>query len=244
LLIIIGILIVVVAGFIQGLTSFGFALIAMPILAKIIPLNEAVPIVVILSLFINIIILVQCIKYVDLKRIWILIIASLAAAPLGTYSLVFLNPNILKLFTGVLIVSFAILLLKGKSFPVKNEKIAYVPVGLLSGFLNGSVSMSGPPVALFLSNQNVGINSFRANITAYAIILNIFTIITYFYSGLLNNAVLAYTAWFIPSMIIGVLIGVAAIRKLNDVLFKRISLGLIIISGIWTILNSVLNIIK
>ncbi|MCJ8013251.1 sulfite exporter TauE/SafE family protein [Paenibacillus sp. KQZ6P-2] len=147
------IFVVVGAGFIQGLTSFGFALIAMPFLARVIPLQQAVPAVVILGLCTNLIVIVDARRHVDLKKIWILILSSLLAAPIGTYLLLLLDERLLKLFTGVFIILIAVLLLLGKSFPVKNEKLAFVPVGIISGLLNGSISMSGPPVALFLSNQ-------------------------------------------------------------------------------------------
>jgi Predicted permeases len=239
-----GLFVVIIAGFFQGLTSFGFALIAMPALSRIIPIQEAVPIVVILSLFTNFIIIKDCYKHINLKKIWLLIVASFIAAPFGTYSLIYINGNYLKLFTGVLIITVAIILLTGKKFVIKNEKLAYLPVGMLSGFLNGSISMSGPPVALFLSNQGANKNEFRANITFYAIFLNVFTIITYLYNGLLTRNVIVNTGWFTISMIIGVFIGIKTIHNLDDKLFKKIALLLIIVSGIVTITTSILKIIE
>ena len=235
--IIIGILVVLIAGFVQGLTSFGFALITMPFLARIIPLQQVVPIVVVLSLCTNIVVIINTRRQVDIKKIWILIISSLLAAPLGTYLLIYLHPSVLKFFTGVVIITFSGILLSGKSFPVHNEKLAFVPVGILSGLLNGSISMSGPPVALFLSNQGVNKETFRANITAYGIILNIITVCTYSYSGLLTKEVIVYATWFIPSMLVGVIIGIKAIKKLDDKLFRNLALWLIVISGAWTIVS-------
>jgi uncharacterized membrane protein YfcA len=238
LLTVLGILIILTAGFIQGLTSFGFALISMPFLARIIPLQEAVPIVVLLSLCTNIVVLMNSRKHVDIKKIWILIISSLIAAPLGTYLLIYLNANLLKVFTGILIITFSVILLIGKSYPVRNEKIAFVPVGIMSGLLNGSISMSGPPVALFLSNQSVSKDKFRANLTAYAIILNIITICTYIYSGLLTQEVIKFTTWFVPRRFVGVFRGTKAIKKLDDGLFRKLALSIIIISGSWTIVST------
>lgn len=46
MLIILSIIVILFAGFTQGLTSFGFALISMPLLSKLVPLQEAVPLVV------------------------------------------------------------------------------------------------------------------------------------------------------------------------------------------------------
>ncbi|WP_237391720.1 sulfite exporter TauE/SafE family protein [Paenibacillus dendrobii] len=231
------IIVVVAAGFIQGLTSFGFALIAMPFLARLIPLQQAVPIVVMLSLCTNLIVIIDARRHVDLKKIWILILSSLVAAPIGTYLLLLLDERLLKSFTGIFIILIAILLLLGKSFPVKNEKLAFVPVGIISGLLNGSISMSGPPVALFLSNQRTGKETFRANITAYGIILNVITICTYAYSGMLTRQVFTYSLWLVPSMLIGVWIGIKAIRKLNDQWFRRLALWVIILSGAWTVIS-------
>lgn len=216
----------------------------MPALSRIIPIQEAVPIVVILSLFTNLIIIKDCYRSINIKKIWLLIIASFIAAPLGTYSLMYINGNFLKIFTGILIITVAIILLSGKTFPIKNEKLAYFPVGMLSGFLNGSVSMSGPPVALFLSNQGANKNEFRANITFYAIFLNIFTIITYVYNGLISKNIIVNTSWFTISMILGVFIGIKTIHKLDDKLFKKIALLLIIVSGFVTIVTTIVKIIK
>lgn len=232
------IVVVVAAGFIQGLTSFGFALIAMPFLAKIMPLQEAVPIVVVLSLCTNLMVIAGAWRHVDLKKIRILILFSLLAAPVGAYLLLLLDERPLKLFTGVFIILIAILQLLGKTFPVKNEKVAFVPVGMLSGALNGSISMSGPPVALFLSNQRTGKDVFRANITAYALLLNIITIGTYLYGGMLTRPVFSGSLWLIPSMFVGVILGMKAIRKLNDQWFRRLALWIILLSGIWTVFST------
>jgi uncharacterized protein len=98
--------------------------------------------------------------------------------------------------------------------------------------------MSGPPVALFLSNQNTDKDTFRANITFYAIILNIITLFTFFLNHLITREVATYGAYLIPSMLIGVFLGIFATRKLDDQVFKKIALSLIILSGIWTVFNA------
>jgi uncharacterized membrane protein YfcA len=237
-----GVLVILIAGFFQGLTSFGFALISMPFLIKIIPIKEAVPIVVILSLLTNFIVMANCYKQIKIRKIWILILASIIWAPLGTYSLVYLNSTILKIFTAVFIIVFALILIAGKSFTIRNERVGYMITGSLSGFLNGSISMSGPPVALFLSNQGADKNEFRANITIYAIILNVITIIMYFYNGLITNDIIRNIIWLIPAMIIGVIVGILFSKKLNDKLFKKIALVLIIVSGLWTLVNAIISI--
>lgn len=235
--VVLGILIVLFAGFVQGLTSFGFALLSVPLLTKLFPLQQVVPLVVILSLMTNVAVLIKARHRVDLKKIWVLIASSLAAAPIGTFLLVYIDSSLLKICIGALIIGFALLILRGRSFPVQNEKLAFVPVGAASGLLNGTIGLSGPPVALFLSNQGTDKQTFRANITAYATILNAITIVTYAYSGLLNKQLGVYIGWMVPALIAGVLAGIKAVDKLNEKTFKRLALGLILVSGGWTLLS-------
>lgn len=232
-------LIILLAGFVQGLTSFGFALISMPLLAKLMPLQQAVPMVVALSLLTNIAVMYECRKHLDIKRIWLLVISSIAAAPLGTYVLLLVDEHVLQIAAGSLVVLFAVILISGKTFPIRDEKLAFVPVGAVSGLLNGSISMSGPPVALFLSNQGVGKQTFRANITAYAIILNVITISTYVYGGLIDRQALTDLSWTVPALLIGAAAGIKAGSKLQEQRFKKLALRLIIVSGIWTVISGI-----
>jgi uncharacterized membrane protein YfcA len=232
-------MIVLLAGFVQGLTSFGFALISVPLLVKLIPMQQAVPVVVVLSLMTNITVLYSCRQHVRMKQIWPVLIASLIAAPFGTYALLYVPASALKLGAGLLVAVVSMLMLSGKSFPL--GRMAYVPIGAVSGFLNGSISMSGPPVALFLTNQGADKMTFRANITAYGLILNIITVGTYMYEGLLNEASMQTIGWAVPAMIIGVLIGIKAVGRFNERLFKTIALWLILVTGIWTAINGIIG---
>lgn len=236
-IIIIGLLIIFLASFVQGVTGFGFALIAVPLLSKMIPLQSVVPIIVLFSFFSNIMILLQAKQHIDFKKIKLLLVSSLIAAPLGTYLLIVVNSNLLKMLIGIFIIVFALILIKGYKFPIKNERIGIIPVGFASGLLNGSISFSGPPVVLFLSNQGVEKNVFRANLTAYAFILNIVTIGFYLLGGLINKEVINYTCWFIFAMILGVLLGNKVVNKINESQFRKITLLLIIFSGAWTIFS-------
>ena len=239
-----GTIIVLIAGFIQGLTGFGFALIAVPFLVNFIPLKETVPMVLFLCQCTNIIIILNCIKEIRIKKIWLLILSSIILAPAGSYSLIYFNPNYIKLFLGIIIIIFSVLLILNKSFPIKNEKIGYALTGSVSGFLNGSLSLSGPPVVIFLSNQGMNKDGFRANISFYFIVLNSITIALYLTNGLLNKAVMGKILFLIPAMILSVLAGIKLSKKLNEKLFRKITLILLIFSGTWTLINAIKDILQ
>jgi uncharacterized membrane protein YfcA len=224
--------------FVQGTTGFGFALTSMPLLTVLISLHTVVPIMVVFGLFANFLILVKMWSYVNFKKIWVLIVSSIIAAPIGTYVLLIIEQNILKLIVGFIIVLFALALWKGYSVKIKNEKLALIPVGFSSGLLNGSISLMGPPVVLFLTNQGEDKTTFRANITAYALILNLITITSFSMGGLIDKEVITYIISFSPALILGTFIGIKIGNNVKQALFKKFTLLLIIVSGLSAIFTA------
>jgi uncharacterized membrane protein YfcA len=237
-IIILGLLIIFLASVVQGTTGFGFALTSMPLLTILLSIHTVVPVMVVFGLSVNILILVKVWSNVKLKKIWLLIASSVIGVPLGTYLLLIIDQNILKIITGFFIVLFALVLWKGYSLKIKNEKLALIPVGFSSGLLNGSISLSGPPVVLFFTNQGEDKTSFRANLTAFALILNIITITTFFMGGLFNKEVMTYVLWFFPALFLGTFLGIKIASKVEQALFRKITLGLIILSGLSAIFTS------
>jgi uncharacterized membrane protein YfcA len=226
------------ASIVQGTTGFGFALTSMPLLTILLSIHTVVPIMVVFGLCANILILVKVWSNVKFKKIWLLIVSSVIAVPLGTYLLLIIEQNTLKIITGFLIVLFALALWRSYSLQIKNERLALIPVGFSSGLLNGSISLSGPPVVLFLTNQGEEKTTFRENITAFALILNIITITTFFMGGLIIKEVITYILWFFPALFLGTFLGMKIANKVEQNLFKKITLGLIILSGLSAIFTS------
>lgn len=236
-LIFIGLFIFFFSAALQGLTGFGFSILAIPLITLFISPKIAVPILVIYSMIINIVVLYSARKAINLKKIWILLSAGIITLPLGAHLLVIMNEDLLKIFIGSMIFTFGILLLIGFRKQFKNERLAMLPVGMLSGLLGGSISISGPPIILFLSNQDVDKHTFRGNLAAYFFILNIFTIPVYYLNGLLTKEVWNYSLTFLPGLLIGVFVGSFLSHKIKDDHFKKLTLILLIVMGILSIIS-------
>ena len=92
--------------------------------------------------------------------------------------------------------------------------------------------MGGPPVILFFSNQGVEKQVFRANLTCFFTILSLVTIPTQWLGGLLTREVLVYSGWFLPALLLGTLLGVKLARQVSEPIFRRITLGVVIMTGL------------
>ena len=241
--ILLGALIVLFSGFVQGLTGFGFSLIAVPFFLKVYPFRESVPLVAILFLVTNLLIVFSCIKYIDIKKFRLLFLTSIVFVPIGSYSLLYINPAYLKIVFGIIVLFFSVLLFFKKAIPIKNEKIGYAVTGSLSGFLSGSLAIGGPPAVIFLSNQGIEKNVFRANLTFFLLILNSLSIGTHVVNGLLDSVIFGRILYLIPSLLIGVFLGIMLSKKVNEAVFKRITLILLFFTGLWTIIYAIITLV-
>ena len=232
-----GAVIIFVASMIQGVASFGFGLLALPLLGLFLPLQIVVPVILIYSFILNSIILYNVRANISFKRIYIVVLFGMIATPFGAHLLKVLPENTLKVIIGIIISLSTVVNFCGYKIKVKNEKLSYIPIGLASGLLNGSVSLGGPPLVIFLSNQGVEKQIFRANLTLYFWVLNIFTIPTYFFSGLITQDVINYSGYLFPGLIIGALLGVSLGNKVDDRLFQKFAMCLIMAMGLLSIMS-------
>jgi len=234
-MIIFELLIIFLAGVTKGLTSFGLALVSVPLLVILISPKIVVPLILIYDALINMIILFESRKWVDLKRIWPLMITGIIGIPFGTYPLMVLDIRIYKVFIGFIITLFATAFLMGFKRKIKNEKLSFTTIGFLSGLLSGSTAMSGPPIILFFTNQGIAKRPFRANIVAYFIVLDLATILTFTVSGLITKEVINYAILLIPALIIGTFSGIKLVHKVDEKLFRNITLLVVTIAGLFSI---------
>lgn len=236
-----GFISILLAAFTQGITGFGFGLIAVPLLSLFIPeIRNITPIIVIYSLLTNIIIGYKSRSFIDLKRIIPLIIFGIIATPIGTYLLLMFKVSTLKIIIGLVTSITALSMFKNFKINIKNQNIYYGIVGLLSGLLNGSTGLSGPPVVLFLTNQNTDKDVFRANLSFYGIATNIFAIIIFIVEGIINTSILNFTALYLPALMLGVFTGIKTSTKINESIFRKITIGLIALLGFYTFMSTIL----
>lgn len=150
-----------------------------------------------------------------------------------------MNEAILKTFIGVFIILFSFLSYKGYSIKLKNENFSMVISGVLSGILGGSISMSGPPIIIFLKNKKVGKHSFRGNLAIYFFILNIFSLPVFYLNGLFTHQVMSFTAKFFPGLALGVLLGNYISHKIDERSFHDLTLVLLFIVGLIAFISGI-----
>ena len=235
----IGLITLLLAGLVQGLTGFGFALVCVPILTLFISPKTVAPMIVIYGVMTNAIILYHARKSAQPRHVWPLALGGVIGVPIGARLLVILSPDALRLLIGVTVTLAALFMALGVRFHIKRERLAFAPVGFASGLLSGSIAIGGPPVILFFTNQGIPRTVFRANITIFFSGISLAAIISFAVAGLFTREALGYVAWFFPAPFVGVLAGNRLTHHLPERLFRSIALVVVAVAGILSILNGI-----
>ncbi len=243
-ILILGSIIIFLAAFLQGTTGFGFSLFSIPLLTLFISPKTAIPMILLVSLIINISVLYNSRKSLNFKFILPIFLFSMIGVPIGAKLLLILPDYVLKIVIGIFILLFGILFLFNVRFKVKHEKVTRAFVGFFSGLLNGSITMSGPPIIIFLANEQKGKMHFRAHLASFFLLLTLFTIPVYLYYGLITKVVVDYALIFSIAVILGVLGGNILIRRIQEVHFRKLTLMIIILMGVLAVYSGIRGVLS
>lgn len=227
------------AAFIRGMAGFGFALILAPILLLILNPTSVVVVNLFLGLLSSVLVLSYRFKKVNLKKILPMVASSLLGIPLGAWIITVTTPSILKILIGGVTVSFAIPLALGFSKALTREKLACGISGFLSGVLSSSTSLSGPPIILFMHNQNWQKDIIHPSLAVYFLFTCFWSLLALSVSGLIDAQIIISAASLVPALLIGVGLGMLAFRRINALYFRWLSMAIVVCAGILGILSGV-----
>lgn len=218
--------------FVQGASGFAFSLISLPLLSLVMPQEAAVPMLVLLGLPINAVVLFSSRGHADPKRFLPLLVAGTAGTLPGILLLQALPEDPLRLVAGATVTITAAVYMAGGRVRLRSERAAMVPVGLLSGILNGLMTFSGPPVIVFLANQEAEKEEFRAGLSLYFLGLNLVSIPMLAFRGMLGDGLITDTARLLPAAALGSALGAAVSRRIPQKAFRRTVLVLLAVLGV------------
>ena len=229
--------VVLFAAFVRGVAGFGFALVLAPILLLILSPKSVVVVNLLLGLLSNMFILSYSFRNVYLRRTFPMAASSLLGIPLGIWIITVITPSALRVLIGGVTVFFAIPLALGFTKAFTRERLACSISGFLSGILSASTSLGGPPVVLFMHNQNWHKEAIHSNLAAYFMFLCSFSLIALSVSGFIDAQIIMGAASLVPALLVGIGLGMVTFTRINPRFFRGLSLAIIICAGILGILS-------
>ena len=219
-----------IATLVRSTFGFGESLIAVPLLAFLIPIEVAVPLSVLVSIFIAAFVMTQDRKKVHFYSAKWLIIFSALGIPIGLLLLIYGNELFIKFGLGVFIILYAVYsLFAKKTFRLASDNKLWLFIcGFLSGILGGAYGFNGPPIVIYGNLRNWSAKHFRATLQAYFLPAGMFGMIGFWYNELWTSTVTYYFLIALPVIIPAILLGRIINQRLkNDTFLKYIYVGLI-----------------
>jgi uncharacterized membrane protein YfcA len=228
---------VLVAAFVRGVSGFGLALILAPILLLLMNSKSTVVVNLLLAIVSNLVVLPLSFRHIYLKGILPMVIFTIPGIVIGAWIITIIEPSTLKIVIGAVIVISVIPLAMGISKAFHKEKLACGFSGFLSGLIGTSTSLGGPPVVLFMHNQNWRKETIHSSLAAYFTFNGVCSVGALVIAGIVEVPTLVTTGSLVPALLIGTVAGTVAFRRLSQRLFRIITLVIIICAGILGILS-------
>ena len=231
-------LIVLIASLLKGITGFGFALVSLPFLIFWYPAKELIPVLVLCNLLASLLIVLQKKERRLVNAQFQLLIAAGGLFTFaGVLILSLISENLLIRIMGVFFTVLSLLSLFGVKYQSKLTSWVAVFVGAFIGVLTGAISVSGPPLALFLHSTKVDRAQFREIFAWFSIVTALVAILAYAYTGLLSWQTLKLTGTFFPILFIGSYCGKRFNKYVSAHLFQRFSLIITLVASLVLLLR-------
>ena len=159
------------------------------------------------------------------RRVIPILVALVPGIIIGSTLLTIIAPAWVRLIVYVAILPLILLQAGGIRRPIKSEMTAGIPLGAGVGLLYSITTISGPPIALFLNNQGLVKNQFKAAVAQIRIVESYTTILAYYTLGLFTATTLQLFAYVAPPILIGIPLGFLIVKRMGVELFRRLCMS-------------------
>lgn len=221
------------ATLIRSAFGFGEALVAVPLLALVIPVEVAVPLAVLVSITVAGVAVAQDWRHIHFQSAWRLVCATMLGMPIGLYLLVMVDERVVKAILAVTILAFSTYCLRRKaSLSLRDDRLAPV-FGFSAGALGGAYGMNGPPLVVYGTLRGWSPQRFRATLQGYFLPASVLGMVGYGLAGLWTPTVTRYYLQSLPVVVVAIVLGRVANKRMAEQSFTRyVHIGLLIVGGV------------
>lgn len=234
----------VVGYFVQGCTGFGCAVIAAPVTTGLLGTTVGVPYATLMTLPTLIFLGLKTIRDVSWKDLAKIVILCAPGLLFGNYLFYRISPNVAKIGIGAMVTIIALMniykwivkpiILKQEVKEVEDtplRKVFRYGCLLLGGIVHGAFNIGGPLITVYTIEAVTDKEKFRNTMTWVWIVLNIVNAFNQYRNGLFTPYLFSALAVGLPLAILGFVLGIMFLKKINREQFLRIVYVVLLIIG-------------
>jgi uncharacterized membrane protein YfcA len=230
-----------IAGFVQGLSGFGFGLTAMALWAWTLEPRLAATLSVFGALIGQLVAAFTVRRGWDFKALLPFIAGGLAGLPLGLYLLPRLDVPLFKAVLGTMLVVVCPLMFFAAQLPRvrRGGRAGDALAGAAGGVMGGLGGFTGVVPTLWCTVRGFDKDRQRAIIQNFNLSMQVVTFASYLATGILEPRMLPLLAVVAPAVLVPVLLGTRLYLGISDLAFRKLVLGLLFASGIALLASSI-----
>ena len=202
-----------VSTFIHSTLGFGQALIAMPLLAMVVELKTATPLVAFVLMAIAAMILLRNWRVMDLNAIWRLVLSSCFGIPVGLVLLKGVPETRMKVFLGIVVILFSLYNLANRHLKIIDLRqvgggsvLAYL-FGFVAGVLGAAYNTSGVVITIYATLRGWPPDRFRSTLQSYFVFTGLLILASHGLAGLWTSDVFRLYVTSLPLILMGIFLG-------------------------------------
>lgn len=236
----------VAAGFVQGLSGFGFGLVAMSFWAWTIDPRLAAAMAVFGALTGQVIAAITVRRGFDLHRLAPFVLGGLLGIPLGMLLLPQVDVQVFKAFLGSLLAIWCPAMLFSTRLPriTHGGRVADALVGAGGGVMGALGGFTGVLPTLWCTLRGMDKDAQRAIVQNFNLAMLLVTFATYIATGIITTATLPYLAIVAPAMLVPSLLGARLYIGISEATFRKVVLSLLTCAGVALLASSVPGLLR
>jgi uncharacterized membrane protein YfcA len=169
-----------------------------------------------------------------------LLASSVVGMPFGLLILVAVSPALLQVIIAVTVLVATTLIWRGLHIRAQNRQLD-LAAGFVSGVLNTSTSMSGPPLVLYLHNRGLTPGQFRATLNAYFLAASLVATFMFMAGDRIGRYELGSFAAAAPLVALGWLVGHRIFERLHPAQFRNVVIVVLFLSAALALVGALLK---
>ncbi len=224
-------LIFLLAGFIQGMTGFGSALVAIPLLTLFLDIKSAVPLCMLNSLVITTFLSLKMRQHLDRKKITPLCLAAVPGIIVGSTLLKHVSSTVIRISMGILLIVYSLYSLFSKPKPRKLHKAWSYVAGFTSGAIGAAFSAGGPPTIIYTTLNGWTKDEIKATLSGFFLFNSYLTASAHAVSGLTTLQVFSFFLASAPFVLLGTVLGSICYGRIPRALYLQLIFAFLVLMG-------------
>ena len=229
---------VLVAAMAAGFSGFGFNVVAVPLLALVLPVKDAVTIGLVLGLLATGFSAILALRrdQVNLRLLIVLLIGSLPGLFVGTAVFRLLDAQSLRLMIGVLTACLPLVfMLTRLSRPRAVRTSEALSVGFVGGSFAATTGTGGPPIVVYLLATVREATKLRGTIVGHVAVVTLLALLLHAIQGQITSSQLTQSARLSPAVAVGLVLGTLLFRVAPNKVYRqsvKVILVLVSVAGL------------